>query len=154
MGYTKELTAVARLLLVALAFVLLWIRFVAIDDTETDTLGQTVTGIFTSWVLTHLITIESQWLTAYKWCALAVCISLVYIIASVDTTMYLIEKHGSDSFKVANIYPLDCAIVVNMTMLAVLEIFFKTLISSNKREPPTMPVAENLLETSNDEDNI
>lgn len=150
MAYTKELTAVTRLLLVALAFVLLWIRFVAIDDTETDTLGQTVTGIFTSWVLTHLITIESTWITAYKWCALAVCISLIYIIAAVDTTMYLIEKHGSATFKASNIYPLDCAIVIDMTMLAVLEIFFKSLTDRNSF--PTMPAAENLLE--NDEDNI
>lgn len=113
----------------------------------------TVTGIFTSWVLTHLISIESSRIIAYKWCALAVCISLTYIIAAVDTTMYLIAKHGSDSFKASNIYPLDCAIVVDMTMLAVVEIFFKTL-TDNKREHPHMHVVENLLENNDGEEDI
>ena len=110
-----QCTTLLRVVFIALEFLLLWIRFVATGGTATDNAGQAMTGIFTSWVLSHLITHKSFWLEIYRWGTLMTTMSIVHIIAAVDAATLTSGTAVS----------LDYAIVVNITMLATLEVVAK-----------------------------
>lgn len=74
----KKIFSVLRVCLIGLTFLLLWIRFVwAANNLPTDPLGQCIMGVFTFWVLTHLISFESLLILAVRWAALAITHSLV-----------------------------------------------------------------------------
>lgn len=111
-----QCTVMLRVVFIAIAFLLLWIRFVAIGGIpSTDNAGQAITGVFTTWVLSQLITTKGFWIELYRWGSLMTSLSILQIITSVDTAKGVSGQPAS----------LDFAIVVNITILATLEILTK-----------------------------
>lgn len=83
-----------RTLLIAVTFVLLWVRFVGMSGDGPDvttSAGQAVTGIFTGAVLTLIgKTAHTPIFFFARWCALTSSVAIMTVVSAVDTAVIFI----------------------------------------------------------------
>ena len=92
-GLAEYAIAGLRLILLAVVFASLWIRFVAMaDDTRITESGQATMGAFLVYILTLIgDAARSIWIMLFRRCLMICCIFVLTAITAVDNTLHLLN---------------------------------------------------------------
>jgi|GEM_PF-6814567 len=99
-GYANVAIAALRLLLLAVVFASLWIRFVAMaDDNRVNDSGQACMGAFLVYVLTLVGDADrSIWIMLFRRSIMLSCIFVLTAITAVDNTLNIITVEPSHNY--------------------------------------------------------